>query len=372
MKVCHVSSAHKNDDARIFRLECVSLAAEGYDVYMVVEGESKDVQGVHIIGLGKQPESRLKRMTRYTRKAYQVALSLDCEIYHIHDPELLPYARKLKKHGKTVIFDSHENTLEQMEEKTWIPRQLRSLVSRMYRRYATSIFSELDCLVSVTPHIVEQLKVINPRTYMITNYPIVAEYPYREQKEEFALCFTGGIDSQWNHKLVIDAISELDGVTYNLCGRSSSDYIESLKRLSGWNKVNYFGKVPFSKAIEIQCVSSAGIALLSPSNNTGGMTGTIGNTKLFEYMMARLPLICTNFQLWKEIIEKYQCGICVPHNDIQALKEAILFLKNNPDEANKMGENGRRAVIEEYNWKTEEKIMFSMYEELAREVVKNT
>lgn len=367
IKVCHVSSAHKNDDARIFRLECVSLAAAGYDVYMVIEGESKDVQGVHIVGLGHQPESRIRRMTSFAKKAYRKALSLNCDIYHIHDPELLPYARKLKKHGKKVIFDSHENTLEQMTDKTWIPRILRGIVARSYREYASNLFKELDCLISVTPHIVDQLKDLNSNTYMVTNYPIITDMKERncQQKEILSLCFTGGITPDWNHELIIETIDDIAGVQYNLCGRSNDEYLSVLQKTPGWKKVKYFGKVPFEKATQIQNESDVGVALLKPSNNTGGMIGTIGNTKLFEYLMAGLPIICTNFVLWKEIVDNYQCGVCVDSNDKKALRDAIHYMINNPDIVYRMGRNGRRAVEEKYNWKTQERTLLEIYKAIS-------
>ena len=119
MKVCHMTSAHDPEDIRIFHKECVSLAKNGYDVYLVERGDSYEKNGVHIVGVGTIPDSRLQRMTQGARRVYEAALALDCDIYHFHDPELLPYGVMLKKKGKKVIFDSHENTVEQIMEKEW-------------------------------------------------------------------------------------------------------------------------------------------------------------------------------------------------------------------------------------------------------------
>ena len=107
IKVCHMTSAHEEEDIRIFRKECVSLAEAGYDVYLVERGESYEKNGVHIVGVGEIPAGRLKRMTQGAKKVYAAAKALDADIYHFHDPELLPYGLKLKKAGKKVIFDSH-------------------------------------------------------------------------------------------------------------------------------------------------------------------------------------------------------------------------------------------------------------------------
>ena len=108
-RVCHLTSVHSSDDTRVFHKECVSLARAGYDVTLVAPGESREELGVHIVGVGEKPVGTLNRLTSpFVKYAYEAALALDCELYHLHDPELLPYALKLKRHGKTVIFDSHE------------------------------------------------------------------------------------------------------------------------------------------------------------------------------------------------------------------------------------------------------------------------
>ena len=111
-KVCHMTSAHEAWDDRIFHQECVSLAREGSEVYLVQRGESGEKNGIHIIGVGEMPSSRLQRIRRGARRVYQAARALDADIYHFHDPELLPYGLKLKKAGKKVIFDSHEKYTE--------------------------------------------------------------------------------------------------------------------------------------------------------------------------------------------------------------------------------------------------------------------
>lgn len=363
MKVCHVTSAHDSNDVRIFHKECVSLAKAGYDTFLVAAGDSREEKGVHVVGLGPAPVSRRERMTKFASTVYERALEIDAEIYHLHDPELIPYGIKLKKHGKKVIFDSHENTLEQMEDKNWIPKPCRKLVSFAYKHYASSAFAKFDALISVTPHIVRQLEKINSRVCMVTNYPMlnVAERTDSKTPDELTLCFTGGIDRQWSHEVIINALHNFENVGYVLCGRAEDAYLQELRDLEGWCKVKYMGVVSHEEAKNVQKNSNIGMALLKPSKNTHGKEGTIGNTKLFEYMMAGLPIICTNFTLWKEIIEKYDCGICVDVEDENALKESISFLKNNPERVHQMGIKGREAVEREFNWSTQENSLFELY-----------
>ena len=147
IKVCHMTSAHEEEDIRIFRKECVSLAEAGYDVYLVERGDSYDKNGVHIVGVGEIPTSRLKRMTEGAKMVYQAARALDADIYHFHDPELLPYGLKLKKAGKKVIFDSHEMYTEQIREKPYLPHWFARLLSHAYGKYESHVLGRIDGLV---------------------------------------------------------------------------------------------------------------------------------------------------------------------------------------------------------------------------------
>ena len=128
LKVCHMTSAHTQEDIRIFHKECVSLAQAGYETYLVSSGTKYEKNGVHMIGIGEPEQSRRKRMTQYTRKVYKAAKEVDADVYHFHDPELLPYGLKLKKNGKKVIFDSHEDVSAQIKDKTWIPKPIRKIL----------------------------------------------------------------------------------------------------------------------------------------------------------------------------------------------------------------------------------------------------
>lgn len=368
-KVCHMTSVHQSTDVRIFHKECVSLATAGYEVYLVAPGESREEKGVHIVGVGAKPASRLKRMLGMARKIYQAALKLDCEVYHLHDPELLLYGLKLMKFGKKVIFDSHEDILHSFIDKKWLPSLIRKPVANSAVRYFKSILPRFDTLISVTPHLHEELLRINSNTYMITNYPIIesnaAAPVVKKNPSDFTLVFAGGVTSQWSHEEIIQAIQVIDNVKYIAYGKCSDAYLDKLKAHDQKSKFDYKGVVPHETIIGILSSVSVGMALCKYSNNTAWKRGSLGNTKLFEYMLADLPVICTDFELWKEIIDKYRCGICTDPDNTDDIAGAIQFLFGNPDKAREMGLNGRRAVEEEYNWGKEEEKLFRLYKDIC-------
>jgi glycosyltransferase involved in cell wall biosynthesis len=110
-----------------------------------------------------------------------------------------------------------------------------------------------------------------------------------------------------------------------------------------------------------------GMALIKPSHNTGGYIGTLSNTKLFETMNAGLPVICSDFKLWKKIVEGNNVGICIRHDDEQALKDAIMKLVNDSELYKQMCENGKRLAREKYNWASQEKKLFAVYKKVLGE-----
>lgn len=366
MKICHMTSAHAPKDSRIFYRECISLANAGYQTYLVAPGEYMVEQEVIICGVGKPYRNRLKRMILMTKKVYKKALEIDADIYHIHDPELLPFAMKLKRCGKTVIFDSHENVLKQIQEKTYIPKVIRGLTSRYLGSFYKKTFKCMDAIITVDSMMEKEYLNLSGKVVIVANYP-----PYqkicqksRPTNEVFTVCFAGGISPQWNHETIIRAIEPIENIRYIMCGEGDCSYINQLKSMPGWDKVDYRGLVTYESALRFLSESDMGIALCSYSNNTNGKKGTLGNTKLFEIMMMDLPLLCTDFEVWKNIIETNQCGICVSPTDVAAVRAGIIYFMNHRTEATKMGKCGNCAVEKMYNWERENEKLLELYREL--------
>lgn len=366
-KVCHITSAHGPEDVRIFHKQCVSLARAGYEVYLVQRGESYEKEGVHLTGFGRPASNRLERMLFTARRAYQTALSVDADVYHFHDPELLPYGLKLKRRGKKVIFDSHEDTLESIDEKTWIPAPMRKMVYLWFKRYQEKACRRVDAVIAVTPHMVDFFRRFNPMTVQVSNFPILNRSVVPPDISSKTLVFAGGITNQWSHHIIIKALERLPDCRYCLCGSVGEDYLRELKQLPGWRQVEYLGKISHEEVPAVLGKSAVGMAVIAYNRKLGWNKGTLGNTKIFEEMMAGLPVVCTDLVLWREFVERYHCGICVDPSNAGEIADAVRYLLDHPDEARRMGENGRRAVEEEFNWTHEEKTLLALYEELTKE-----
>lgn len=225
-KVCHMTSVHAWNDVRIYLKECSSLASKGYKVYLVAEGIDRCVNDINVIGCGNKPESRKNRFINFSKSIYQQALALDCDIYHFHDPELLPYGIKLKKLGKKVIFDSHEDVPAQIMSKYWIPTPFRWLISKIYKTYESYAVAQFDAVVAATPAIAEKFKGRAKKVVVINNYPrlddiVFQTKPFNERPA--AVCYAGGLDEIRGGKVMVEAFGDLQDVELVLAGSCDED-----------------------------------------------------------------------------------------------------------------------------------------------------
>jgi glycosyltransferase involved in cell wall biosynthesis len=365
MKISHLTSAHPRGDTRIFIKQCRSLAAAGFSVSLIVaDGKGNEIMdGVQVFDVGHLP-GRLKRMLMTTRRVFRLAVQLDADIYHLHDPELIPVGLKLKRRGKRVIFDAHEDVSKQLLDKPYLgPMRLQALawIFSLFERFACS---KLVGIVAATPYIRNKFLPINPHTVDINNFPVLGELDAAAcwDSKQSEVCYVGGIASIRGIKEVITAMGQLPAaVRLNLVGSFSEPAVElEAKAMPGWQHVNELGFIDRLGVREVLGRSVAGLVTFHPLPNHVDAQPN----KMFEYMSAGVPVIGSNFPLWIEIIEGNNCGLCVDPLDPAAIARAIDYLVTHPEAARRMGENGRRAVFEKYNWSIEEAKLLSFYDQV--------
>ena len=360
VKVCHMTSAHVWNDVRIFMKMCHSLREAGYDVSLVAAGESREYDGIHVVGCGDKPVGRRARMGGFARKVYETARALDCDIYHFHDPELLPYGLKLKKAGKKVIFDSHEDVPEQIMSKYWIPAPLRWIVSKLYKAYESYAVSKLDVVVAATSTIAGKFSSRAKNVVVINNYPrlddiVFQTKPFEERGNN--VCYAGGLSEIRGGRFMVEAVNELDNVQLVLAG-SCDDVIKQV--ISEGRNIKYLGQLDRKEVNEMYGNATVGLVLLQPLERYK----VSKPVKMYEYMAAGLPFVCSDFPLWRELVKETGAGICVPYGDLDAARRAILQLVNDKEMAQKMGIMGRKAVENKYSWNKEIQKLVNLYKSL--------
>lgn len=364
-RITHLSSVHPRNDIRIFSKECFSLANAGFSTTLIIaDGKGNEQKDrIAIVDVGSS-NGRLNRMCNITRRVFNAAVELDSEVYHFHDPELIPIGLKLKRLGKIVIFDSHEDVPRQMLSKPYLHPFLLKRIAGLFSLYENYACRKFDGIITATSFIRDKFLKINPNTLDVNNYPLIGELDsavaWKDKRPE--VCYVGGITAARGIREVVRACALLQSnARLNLAGDFSVQGLENeVKASPGWSRVNALGYVDRGGVREVLGQSVAGLVTFLPLPNHIDAQPN----KMFEYMSSGIPVIASNFPLWREIIEGNECGLCVNPLDPKAIAEAIDYLVINSDIARRMGENGRQAVLQRYNWAIEEKKLLGFYGKL--------
>lgn len=364
MKVVHLAYSHSPKDIRIFYKECSTLAKEGYEVAYITSaremGEfNTELNGVRLITIDTVTGTRLKRYFKYLKDLYSTALKQDADLYHIHEPFLMYVGLKLKKKNKKIIFDSHENFKGYWNDSHIIPRLIRKPFSACIWKWLIRSVKKADGVISATPFIAEQFEKYNIKSVIVKNYPLLDDILCNNKDFEMRsnlLCFAGYIGDSNGINNVLKAMEKVNG-KFLLAGSLSKADKCKYEKMSGWGKTDYLGFLERSGINELYNKCVAGIVTYMPTENYfEGLP-----IKMFEYMTAGLPVITSDFPLRKEIVQENQCGICVNPGNPDEISEAINYIFENKERAKVMGMNGRKAVLDKYNWDMEKTNLLDYY-----------
>ena len=369
-KVIHLTAVHNSEDNRILHKECVSLSKAGFEVTLIAAGATqRSFEGVCIRSV-RMAGNRLARMIMTSYFVWRLAREQNANIYHLHDPELLPWGQILRCGGARVIFDMHENLPAALLTKQWLPSGVRRLLSlllgaseRLLLRGMPIVFAE-NSYQKFYPWVRHAVTVLN--------FPDVEKVPdaTRCKFGEFTAGYMGSVTALRGSVVSIEAVARLND-TGTLCGlhfvgpcteRHRVDLECRLQKrdrlrtkLHGWQSLDV------GWSIMAQC--HVGLALLQEVPNYVESYPT----KLFEYMALGLPVVVSHFPIYREVVERHSCGLCVDPSSSVAVADALRYLADNPSEAEAMGQRGRKAVRERFSWSQEADKLIAFYGELSED-----
>ena len=366
IKVAHLTSVHSVSDARIFHKECVTLAGAGYEVVMVVPHSVEPISSGVRTRAVPVPTNRLQRMLKTVWQVFATGQSERAVVYHFHDPELIPAAFLFKLRGSRVIYDVHEDLPRQIMNKQWIPGKLRKPVARIAETFELFAARRFDGIVAATPAIARRFP--GNKTITAHNFPVPEEFepviriPAAQRPNWFA--YVGGIDAIRGAREMVqamDLLSPSSRARLILAGTfDPPSLLDQVQTLSGWHHVSYLGWQSRPEVARLLGTSRAGLVVLHEHPHFVESYPV----KLFEYMAAGLPVIASDFPLWRNIIEAEGCGLLVNPRDPAAIARAILWILEHPQEAELMGHRGLNAVQTRYNWRHEGVKLTAFYQSL--------
>jgi glycosyltransferase involved in cell wall biosynthesis len=367
-RIVHITSAHKTEDDRIFHKECRSLAEHGLSVTVIGPGEErKALGGVDILGVPSPGSGRLRRMSVTVWRLLVRCLRLPADVYHFHDPELVALGFTLKIFGRRVVYDVHEDYPQKILTKEWISPVLRRPLSGIMAAVEAAAGRLFDGIVAVTPTIAARFPPA--KTITLCNYPMLEEFsastgtPYHDRPCQ--VCYVGGLSATRGLFDMVEAAGLVQGGAaqcVQLAGQfESGDEENQSRRQQGWGRVAYLGWLDRAGIARLLANARAGVVVLHPNR----CFIDAYPIKMFEYMAAGLPVVASDFPVYREILDDGACGLLVPAADPPALARAIEWIFAHPDEAKAMGEQGRRRVERLYTWEAERKKLFALYRQIA-------
>jgi glycosyltransferase involved in cell wall biosynthesis len=365
-KVVHFSIVHPATDVRILRKECATLRAAGYDVTLYARGTAGVLDGVRVVPVAEHL-NRAARMVIGPLRLVWSLLRERADIYHFHDPELIPVGLALRALRKRVIYDAHEWVPGDIMSKPYLRPGAARVLSRVAGALERLAARRLSHVVAATPFIAEQLP--GDRVTVIRNYPDPAElatYPTGATTPppgSGVVVYVGGINDERCGAEMIAAmrlVADMRPCVRLVAGGTFEDGLTT----EGLPNVEHRGHLNRGAVSDLLSSGLVGLVLLRDLPNCRDAMPT----KFFEYLGAGLAVIVSrSTHPIAEMTRRLECGIVVDEADPAAIASAIVELCDDPSRARAMGERGRSAVLADLNWVPEGERLVGLYNSLSAE-----
>lgn len=374
MRICFLSSLHPPTDKRVFDKEAVSLAAAGFEVIHLATGPRADVinRGVRIL---TEPSRRgIWNRILSGPRLFLRARRLHADCYHCNEVDswIVGVALKLVSRCR-LVFDAHEAYPEGFAESRF-PRPLRPMVAASLRLLFRFLMLFTDRVVLAKESIAGDYPDPS-RQVLVRNY-VPAEYADRniaaatEQRSpgRLRVIHLGLISRQRGWPQLLEAVgASSESFDLIFVGEfndgSEADFRSRAASLGIADRIRIVPWLPFADAFRLVCSSDVGIVAFQPGphNHIHALPH-----KMFDYMAAGIPVVAPDFAVEvSRIVRDAVCGLLVDPSSPAAIRKALEFLAHHPAERDRLGQNGRSAVRNTFNWENEAARLEQMYRHFA-------
>lgn len=321
-RVVHVTTAHPADDVRIFERECRSLVGTGrYDVVLAAAGTIPAGSGVTLIPLTPVPSGRLARFSAGPRKAFALARVIAADVWHFHDPELLPVAYRLARSGRKVIWDAHEDYQSQFTSeggKNWIPGPMRGLVRAGTQGLLAAVDRHAAGVVAATSTIATRYS--NPRTVIVGNETRLEAFEgCRPSFSAKRLLFTGTVGTSHLFDEVVEAVAQVPDARLAVAGREPDPVLWASAEQRLGDRLAYLGWLGRAELAEAMNDSSLGFLTYADT----AAYAVASPTKSYEFAAAGLPMIASPNPMNLRALGDSGAGFIATDFSAPALSEAV-------------------------------------------------
>jgi glycosyltransferase involved in cell wall biosynthesis len=364
IKVLLISAAHPSDDQRIVGKIHNSLRLH-YDVHLALPGlVTIPYDAIKI----PRFKSIFWRIIACQPQFLLLFLMIRPQIVHIFMAELMPLGFIFKCLGAEVIYEVQENLYKKIPTKTWNTGWLLERVFRFFDRQARQYFH----FVFTEKNYLHQYSTLSKPAAVIQNFAAThwLQLPMPQPRSPDFL-YVGVISYERGLDVMLKALKILHLTHPNARLHLVGNTLFSIPKLTQdadykavESHVILHGFKPQIEAFALAKGCVGGLAVLKAVGDYADSYPT----KLFDYMALGLPVITSDFELYRAVVLPQNAGFCVNPTDEAQLADRMSYLINNPQEAIKMGTNGRKSVVDHYNWPQEAQKLLAFYEGVVREL----
>ncbi len=369
MRVCITTTVHPPTDGRVFHREAVTLSQAGHEVFLLHQrGEGRETrQGVTIVGF-PAPSSRAARAVGASGLV-KAALELRPDVVHVHDPDLLAPGAKLCRGARVAfIYDAHEDYVGMMDHKAWMPKLLRPAAKGWMARQELRYVRQATGVVAADRQLAGELRRLNPNTVVAHNFPSKRLFPRPEASRRPEIVYEGSISPVRGAYAMIEVVRRVrekyPQVRLTMLGTIHAEEEEIRGRAAelGEGVVSIEDPVPYERLHERLAGATAGLALLE--RNRKFLINL--PSKLFDYMACAVPYLASDFPNIRRVPGEVGGRLLDPR-DLDGVAEIVGSFLKEPAASSGLGNRGRWAFEEKYNWEAESRGLLDMYERIAGE-----